>query len=209
MMRYYLDKRQYVSLTQDFLRFTNITRDDQSIDFYLTASQVYSFNDCINQNFPLQHYPLGESVWLHVEETRLRDHVKNLFFRFTRKSWNTYIKEVHPLAMNHVLQQRVCHQYDAGHANRSHRSRGRTSVTRRHTLSRSARNASLTSLKRKKYSTVSQRHTTNSRSTRRQRSRSHATRTDSPTPLSHHTTTDEEYCSECSIEEPTSAPVNE
>ena len=198
-----------MSLTNDFLRFTNITRDGQSIDFCLTGAQLYNLNDCINQEFPLQHYPLGDYVWLHVEEARLRDYHKNLFFRFTGKSWKTYIKEVHPIAMNHVLQQRVCHQYDAGHANRPHRSRGRPSVTWRHTLSRSARNAGPTSIKRKKYSTVSQRYTTNSRSTRRQRSRSHATRNESPTPASHHTTTDEEYCSECSIEEPPPTPDNE
>ena len=201
-----LSKTQDVTVKGRLFYFCHCTTQGSKIFFPMTRRHLLNLEDILHSNIILTHYPLGDSIWLHWKRKEFVNHRDHSFFRFSPASWNTYIKRVHPRLINDVHRRpRVKH--DAGHADPQHRSRGRAPTTRRYPASRPTRNARPTSVQRQKHSAFSQRYTTNPRSTQQQRSRSNAPRYDSPTPSPHQSATDEEYCSECTIEEPATTPL--
>ena len=158
----------------------------------------------------LRVYPLGEGAWLMRTKEGMRLQTQTGYFVFYHNSWKKYKRHAHRrihFLLRHGEGERC--QYDADDESlQPYRSRRSAPRMRWKITSRATRNARATNFRRKKRSTLSKWHHSNTRSYPSERSRGHVSRIEDPNSFTSVTDEDIQYSDECTIEEETQ-PVDD
>ena len=211
-MKFILCERQSVVVQYENIYFCHVTQRGHVRSFMLTDYQFENLNDLIKETMCncIRNYPLGAGLWLSVTASgyQLTNHRDNTYFIFI--DWERYKRHVHPRVMSflrHDVDMRgEDYQYDADDESRQlHRPRSPPRKKRRTLASRSTRDARSSTEQSQKRAILSRWDRSNPRKRPQRRGRVDEARSvASPSRESKcDTSSDEEHCSECSIDETT------